>query len=539
MGIHQALFGAGGALVSMGDIANSLRFRASAAAYLSKTPAVQGSLTTWSYSTWVKRGALTAQRILLYAATAESDRTFIDFNPTDNLRLGNTNANVTALETSNAVFRDPTAHMHILAVGDTSNAVAADRLRLYVNGVRLATTSAPPPLSSTTHMCRTISHNIGRNSAAGTTPYDGEMSRICLVDGQALDPSAFGYLNPTTGAWVTKSQAEIKALVETGGVCSYMLDFTDGSTVPALGNDLSTKNNDWTPTNFSLTPGAEYDWMLDTPSNNYATLDPVALPIITGTLIYANLRPGSPADATHNRWRTTIAASSGKWYFEGTPFTINASASAIGAIKTEDANGATYLGATAGGYSYTSGGLKANNASASAYGATYAAGDVIGVALDLDAGTLEFFKNNVSQGIAYSGLAGTFHFGVSAIGSGTLTSTWNVNFGQRPFVHTPPAGFNKLNTANLKGNGTVTVSGTFTGNANANGPFVWMNGVPTTLTINGNVVTFGTHADKTAGGFKLRTALVGYNAAGVNNWTATIVGNKENLFKHQNAKTNP
>jgi hypothetical protein len=80
--------------------------------------------------------------------------------------------------------------------------------------------------------------------------------------------------------------------------------------------------------------------------------------------------------------------------------------------------------------------------------------------------------------------------------------------------------FKTLCTANLT-SVAVTTSGTFTGNANADGPFVWTNGNPATLTINGNAVTFGTHADKAAGGFKLRSSSASYNTSGSNTWTAT------------------
>jgi hypothetical protein len=81
----------------------------------------------------------------------------------------------------------------------------------------------------------------------------------------------------------------------------------------------------------------------------------------------------------------------------------------------------------------------------SAYGAAYGNGDVIGVALDMDAGTLVFYKNGVSQGTAYSSLAGTF---APASGDGA-TNAWTANFGQRPFAYTAPSGFKALVTTNL------------------------------------------------------------------------------------------
>ena len=110
-----------------------------------------------------------------------------------------------------------------------------------------------------------------------------------------------------------------------------------------------------------------------------------------------------------------------------------------------------------------------------------------------------------------------------------------VNFGQQPFTYTPPSGFVALNTYNLTA-GTVTSSGTFTGNASASGPFVYLNGAPLSLTINGNAVTFGTHANKTANGFQVITASSSYNTSGSNTYTVVTAGP---VFKLGDAQPNP
>lgn len=113
------------------------------------------------------------------------------------------------------------------------------------------------------------------------------------------------------------------------------------------------------------------------------------------------------------------------------------------------------------------------------------------------------------------------------------------NFGQRPFTNAITPGYQLLHTGNLTSD-TVTTSGSFTGNALADGPFVWMNGAPETLTINGNAVTFGTHADKLANGFKLRTTSASYNSTGTNTWTATVLTPaSKSAFRKQLAKANP
>jgi hypothetical protein len=150
----------------------------------------------------------------------------------------------------------------------------------------------------------------------------------------------------------------------------------------------------------------------------------------------------------------------------------------------------------------------------------------------MTAGTLEFYKNNTSQGTAFTGLTGTLFPAVSA---GAASTSMTVNFGQQPFVYTAPTGFLALNTFNIAA-GTVTTSGTFTGNASTNGPMVWLNGTPTAMTINGNAVTFGTHADKLANGFKVRSSSASYNTAGSNTYVATTVAE---VLKYENAQPNP
>jgi hypothetical protein len=120
-------------------------------------------------------------------------------------------------------------------------------------------------------------------------------------------------------------------------------------------------------------------------------------------------------------------------------------------------------------------------------------------------------------------------------GQGGQTSlTYDSASGGR-FTYTPPAGFKALCTANLPSTMPVVTSGTFTGNANADGPFVWLGGAPTDLTINGNTVTWGTHADKLANGFKVRTSSASYNAGSTNSFSATVPAK----FKWATARTNP
>jgi hypothetical protein len=121
-------------------------------------------------------------------------------------------------------------------------------------------------------------------------------------------------------------------------------------------------------------------------------------------------------------------------------------------------------------YWYT--GSKYNNNTAASYGASFALNDIIGIALDMDAGTVTFYKNGVSQGTAYSGLTGSIvpYFGSAG---GGVNAIFTANFGQRPFAYTAPSGFKALNTQNLP---TPTIGATPATQANKYFDVVLRNG---------------------------------------------------------------
>ena len=126
--------------------------------------------------------------------------------------------------------------------------------------------------------------------------------------------------------------------------------------------------------------------------------------------------------------------------------------------------GSNYAGGSGLRRNYSHNGQKYTDGSSASYGATYAANDIIGVALDLDNGTLIFYKNGASQGTAYTDM-------LSAIGQDGWTpdviiynSTVEMNFGSPPysissgnsdangygnFEYSVPSGYYALNLKNL------------------------------------------------------------------------------------------
>jgi hypothetical protein len=203
--------------------------------------------------------------------------------------------------------------------------------------------------------------------------------------------------------------------------------------------------------NASLTAGATYDSMLDVPVNysdggngrgNYAVLNPLDyIALVTSN---GNLTASATSSVSSQFTRgTTQIPIAGKWYWEQTLTSGGLSAVGINltSIQMVIGGGVTYTNSI----DYQSDGNKNVNGTVTAYGATYTNGDVIGVAIDSDAATMTFYKNNVSQNSISINIANGYSPGVRVWSSSVV----NLNFGQRPFTYTPPAGFRALNTNNL------------------------------------------------------------------------------------------
>lgn len=435
------------------EIAKSLRFRASASARLSRTPGSAGNRRTWTWSAWLKRGAFGGFQALYSAGTPSTEAFVAAIDNAGSLDvLQNIGGTTIARRTSTLLMRDPSAWYHVVVAVDTTQATANNRIRLYLNGTEISSFSTLTNPSQNTDFAVNASaiHGLGFGSYNTSDFLDGYLSEINFIDGQALTPSSFGETDPATGSWIPKRYSG------TYGTNGFYLPFNDGANLTNLCLDRSGNSNNWTATNVSLTAGATYDWMDDTPTNNFAVWSPLPVLASGSTVTNAGLRAFHAAGGA-NGTLASARLNSGKWYVEFTMVTLTDSNSYPMVGITNNTTLVTGNVSTNGtSYALLPDGRIDELASRRSYGATFSANDICMMAVDFDNGRIWYGRNgtwfssgNPSTGAnpSTTGVSNTSLWSFAT--SGNNGSVAEVNFGQRPFAYTPPTGFVALCTKNL------------------------------------------------------------------------------------------
>ena len=300
-------------------IERSLRFRGSSSTKMTRTFGTNTSNTTKTISFWMKRGNLGSTEGMqnIFCTTLSG---YIEgrlrINSDDTLQLEDRDASSGTSDgrrTTTRVFRDTDCWYHIMLVLDSTQGTELDRAKIYVNGTQDTNFSATVSISqnySFSFFRSSADNYIGEGTNEGSQ-FDGYLAEINFIDGQALDPSYFGFTDSQTGIWMPKRYEG------TYGNNGFYLDFSDRTSQATLGIDKSPNGNDFTIENIDVN-----DSMLDTPSNNFATLRLLQFPPSSSstTITKGNLRfrTGTTGNGGGGKRTTisTMAAKSGKWYFE-------------------------------------------------------------------------------------------------------------------------------------------------------------------------------------------------------------------------------
>ena len=444
------------------EIEQSLRFNKDDSNYMERTFSSSGSLTTWTFSCWFKFGRRSQQQTLWSAGTTFGVYDYINFSSNagtykDNLEHYVRRAGA-AWRTS-AKYRDHSAWYHVVAVWDTTNATAADRLRHYINGVRVDSYSASGSIAqnaTSMHINTANKHRFGLRADSNTSYtgqiMDGHMAELHFIDGTAVDPEDnFGEFDEN-GVW--------RPIEYTGsyGSNGVYLKF-DSTATNGIGHDHSGNGNNFTPTSGFTTSGTGTDVLDDTPTTNFPTFNPLAL---DRGLNDANLVVGTGHGNADFVWTKTMAANQGgNYYWEYNVTSVQASSDFYFGVleytspihRLPDWPYGVREKALIFNCASTNTQWRVRdsyvNSNAPSGGFTVAANDVVGVRIDIDNDLVTLSKN------------GTVETGIS----GYLSSDTNVyytpaadiygnndqaqfNAGQRAFSH-QPTGTSELSTATL------------------------------------------------------------------------------------------
>ena len=398
-------------------LAKSLRFRSSASAYLNRTPTTTGSRTTFTWSGWVKRGALgtgigNRRAIFSSGRTDGSPQNGLVFRFFDDQINASSGGGVSLSLTSTAVYRDPAAWYHLVFAVDTTQGTASNRVKIYVNGDQVTSFgTATYPSASQNFDINTSSYTayngVENDTATLVYYFDGEMAEVNFVDGQALAPTAFG-ASSTYNQWLPIAYAG------TYGTNGFYLPFTNTASTSTLVADSSGNANNWTPNNISLTAGSTYDSLTDVPTLTSTTAANYVVwnPLWQGrTNVPTNGNLDYPASSVGIG---TMDLSTGSFYWEIT---------ATGGIATV----AVYSTAV-------------SSSAAVALGLTY------GFRFNGSTGAFDFTTNGTTFTSIATGLTSGPYF--IYVSTAALT-TASLNAGQRPLAYTAPSGFLPLNTFNI------------------------------------------------------------------------------------------
>ena len=453
-------------------IDQSLRFRQTATLN-------RGSFTntaTWTYSCWFKPSWHYDGTSSGYAVIGSSNIYVWIENDTMHFRTSTSNAGTVG---EFKPSRDKSAWYHCV-INQTSGSANAT---LYINGVEVTNAGASNWTAGDIV--------IGTRDSSGNASFMGYIAEVFFIYGTSRPPTDFAEAN-SEGVWVPKDLASELSAADYGAEGGYY-KFADKDN---LGTDSSGNGNTLTVNSTFVNNDAHQMTndvlVLDTPTNNFCTLNPH----VAHSRSNHNFGHAALELYTHDGIGAgTTPIRSGKWYWEVSNTGTSSHCSA-GIMSTDALNekggagiGAGSQGTTAQTYGvgpwfdYTGGGVKRKEATTGTdVGTSWTtANDILGVAFDADARKLWFAVNNtwVGSGDPANGTNETWGASdITALDSNryeawvpyfnhTNNSTIRINFGQLyvdggqretdpnastgaySFKFTPPSGFKTLSSKNM------------------------------------------------------------------------------------------
>jgi hypothetical protein len=439
------------------EIENSCQFNLDA--HCEFTPSSGSGSTQFTMSAWIKNagpGGVSEDGYIISGKDADNGLKFLSGSNNGKMQFieydGGDNAYYIR---TNRLFRDPSAWFHVVLIYDAPDGTAGDRMRLYINGTRETSFAAEVQLPSDRANAGFTRNNVpirvGANASGSNSRFNGYLADVYFCDGQNYEPTEFGETNDN-GVWIPK-EADVSF-----GTNGFKLEFKQtGTSANSSGIGADTSGND---NHFSVSGLAATNITTDTPTNNFATLNPLIpvqqVPVYSEGNTKVVFKDGGNGCSP----LSTFAVNSGKFYFEA-KFVQTSDpghgAIGVGIVDADkynpygDADDAFDLESF--GYSYTTDGNAKTSGNDSSFGDEFNSGDIIGVAVDFDNRQIYYSKNGTFQdsgdptsgasgtGSAHNFSVGTYYFAVYAYQD---ENSWEMNFGNAPF---------SISSSNSDGNG--------------------------------------------------------------------------------------
>ena len=428
---------------------NSMRFNGSDSVMQRNAAGTPSSTKIWSISAWVKRCSLGSNQVYWMHQNAANHTVKFQLgfhSSTDTMRIETYDGSSEYNLSTNMVFRDTNAWYCILVQVDSTQGTEANRYKIFVNGVQVAVTEQGSGYPTQNWDLDLGSQKIalGRYQAASPSMYyDGYLAEVVYADGQVIAPTDIGEFDEDSGIFKPKDVSEL-----TLGNAGFYINFSDSSDLgAATGND------------FALTNLAATDQTTDTPTNNFATINPLDNHYASATLSEGNTKVATNASAEAMS-TSTFAMTKGRWYFEVDFISNSGNVSRQCGITPHGSQTMSGISGKSGDVTpYThaysdSGNLQTGNGSggqtALATLTSFTNGDIIGIYMDLEDMKSYWSKNgtlmNSGTGIDLTALAsnGTGHYMFYVGDNNSAAQTCEANFGN---------GFQSLTSAVADDNG--------------------------------------------------------------------------------------
>jgi len=403
---------ANSAVTAAYDVDNSCRFNDGDSANFTKTQS-GGNQDTWTFSAWIKRSTFrmvehvgNARQSIFSTRhpTSTSENCNLSFEASDELFLTvNDGSGIVGRLGTNRKFTDCGAWYHIMAIWDSGNATAGNRMRMFVNGVEETSfkTDTNPSQDADSYINEAnnvLRIGIGGDGGTSAYPFDGYMAEVCLIDGTVYTASDFGEFDEDSPTiWKPKDVSGL-----TFGTNGFYLDFEASGN---LGNDANGG------TDFAENNIVAADQAQDSPTNNFCTMNPLDNYWQGSTYSQGNLTVETAGGGSSFIHSATIPVSNGKWYWEVKMDDDDQKSVGVIDYLQPDSSEAMSLGCCYRDIDGKSHSIA--NPARQDYGDTYGDGDIIGHYLDLDNNKMYFAKNGTIQasgaGLPLTAAASTKH----------------------------------------------------------------------------------------------------------------------------------